>query len=99
VKLLIFDFPDVTSDQYDELCRRINDGNPLKTLVEFHRAGYEVVAHAAGPTPDGGWRVVDLWESDEALERFRQKLMPLLDDVGLPRVAPQVVPIHNFVLH
>jgi hypothetical protein len=50
----------------------------------------------AGPTPDG-WRVIDVWNSDEALERFRATLMPLLDEVGIPRIAPQVMPLHNLV--
>jgi hypothetical protein len=97
MKLLVFDFPGVTSQQYDQLCRSLTHGAPLTTLAELRRAGYQVVAHIAGPTPDGGWRVVDAWESDEALEAFREKLAPLLDQLGIPRVAPQVVPIHNVV--
>ena len=96
MNLLVFDFPGVTSDQYDQLCRRLNSGAPLKTLDDFRRVGYEVVAHMAGPTPDG-WRVIDVWNSDEALERFRATLMPLLDEVGIPRIAPQVKPLHNLV--
>jgi hypothetical protein len=95
--MLVFDFPGVTSQQYDRLCRSLNDGRPLTSLAEFHRAGYHVVSHAAGPTPDGGWRVVDVWESEEALGCFRQKLMPLLEQIGIPPVAPQVLPVHNAV--
>lgn len=97
MKLLVFDFPGVTIQQYDQLCRSLNHGAPLRTLAEFRRAGYQVVAHIAGPPPDGGWRVVDVWESDEALQQFRKKLTALLDQLGIPRVAPQVVPIHNLV--
>jgi hypothetical protein len=97
MKLLIFDFPDVTSHQYDQLCRKLNHGEPLRTLAEFHRAGYQVRSHVAGPTPDGHWWVIDVWESDEALARFRQKLAPILERVGIPRIAPQVVAVHNLV--
>ena len=97
MNLLTFDFPGVTSQQYDELCRRLNEGAPLQTLAEFRHAGYEVAAHIAGPTTDGSWRIVDVWESDQALEQFRHKLTPLLDQLGIPRVAPQVVPVHNLV--
>jgi hypothetical protein len=97
MKLLVFDFPGVTSQQYDTLCRRLNNGEPLTTLTEFHRSGYEVLAHIAGPTPDGGWRVIDVWESDTALEQFRPKLTPLLEATGIPRAAPQVIPVHNLV--
>jgi hypothetical protein len=98
MQMLIFDFPGMTSRQYDQLCRGLNNGQPLTSLAEFHRAGYLTVAHVAGPTPDGGWRVVDVWESEEALGRFRQKLMPLLERVGIPGVAPQVLPVHNVVV-
>ena len=97
MQMLVLDFPGVTSQQYDRLCRSLNDGRPLTSLADFHRAGYRVVCHAAGPTPDGGWRVVDVWESEEALGRFRQKLMPLLQQIGIPAVTPQVLPLHNIV--
>jgi hypothetical protein len=97
VKMLVFDFPGVTSQQYDQLCRNLNNGELLTTLADLHRAGYRVVSHVAGPTPDGGWRVVDVWESDEALETFRQRLAPLLENAGIPVVAPQVFPVHNAV--
>jgi hypothetical protein len=97
MQMLVFDFPGVTNRQYDELCRALNDGQPLIALTDFHRAGYKIVCHVAGPTPDGGWRVVDVWESEEALGHFRQRLMPLLEQVGIPAVAPQVFPVHNVV--
>lgn len=97
MKMLVFDFPGVTSQQYDQLCRHLNNGEPLRTLADFHRAGYKVVSHIAGPTLDGGWRVVDVWESEEALGDFRQHLMPILQQVGIPIVSPQVFPVHNLV--
>jgi hypothetical protein len=56
-----------------------------------------VVAHIAGPPRTAGWRVVDVWESDEALQQFRKKLTRLLDQLGVPPMAPHVVPIHNLV--
>jgi hypothetical protein len=96
MQMLIFDFPGVTSQQYDQLCRKLNDGKPLTNLADFHRAGYHIVSHVAGPTPDG-WRVVDVWESEEALGRFRQQLIPVLEQIGIPVVTPQVVPVHNAV--
>jgi hypothetical protein len=42
----------------------------------------------AGPT-DGGWRIVSLWDSQEAFERFRdERLMPMIQQSG--RAAPQI---------
>jgi hypothetical protein len=74
----------------------LNNRQPMTSLTDFRRSGYMVVAHIAGPTPDG-WRVVDVWQTEEALARFRQKLVPLLEQVGIPRVAPQVSPDLNVV--
>jgi quinol monooxygenase YgiN len=37
-----------------------------------------LIMHTAGPT-ETGWRVVDIWESAEALTRFRdERLMPAI---------------------
>ena len=54
-----------------------------------------ILSHAAGPTNDG-WRVVDVWRSAEAFERFGPVIGPLLQEVGFPG-EPQVFPLHNFV--
>jgi hypothetical protein len=94
--VLVLDFPGVTSQQYDELCRRLNGGMPLQTIDDFHRIGYEIVAHVTGPTPDG-WRVIDVWPSDEAHERFREDHMPLFEELGIPGATHQSMPVHHLV--
>jgi hypothetical protein len=39
------------------------------------------VAHVAGPY-DGGWRIIDVWEDEAALERFQvERLFPALTKV------------------
>ena len=49
------------------------------------------IFHAAGPSPSGGWRVLEVWESEEEARRFREeRLMPAFDAAGVPR--PQVPP-------
>lgn len=50
MNLLVFDFPGVTSQHYDQLCRRLNNGTPLRTLAELGRAGYPV-AHPMNRSP------------------------------------------------
>ena len=35
------------------------------------------ICHLAGPGPDGGWRVIEVWESEEDAQRFaRDRLAP-----------------------
>jgi len=38
----------------------------------------------AGPTPDG-FRVIDVWETREALERFERDVLEPLGFAGVPR--------------
>jgi hypothetical protein len=91
---VLFEFPGVTQAQYDEACSRLNNGKPLRSLSDWPSGG--VLSHVAGPTPNG-WRVVDVWESEADLQKFAGRLMPILKDVGMPEVQPQVFPVHNFV--
>jgi hypothetical protein len=53
-------------------------------------------AHLAGPGPDG-WRVVAVWDTPEALERFAtEQLRPTLAELGVPAppAPPVVYPLH-----
>ena len=42
------------------------------------------LSHTAGPTPDG-FRVIDVWESVEAFERFEREVLEPLGFSGAPR--------------
>ena len=92
---VLFDMPGMTSEQYDEICRGLNNGRLFTALAQWPEHG--ILSHVAGPTPGGGWRVVDVWESEEAFQRFGQKLMPLLQQAGLAGGAPELFPVHNVV--
>ena len=91
--LMVHDAPGGTKEQYDEACSRLTDGRALNSLSDWSTGG--ILSHAAGPT-DNGWRVVDVWESEEAFQRFGQVIGPILQEVGMPG-QPQLFPLHNFV--
>ena len=58
------------------------------------------IFHLAGPTPEGGWRVLEVWESEEDARRFRdERLLPAFDAVGVPRpqTPPQVWQVQNYL--
>jgi hypothetical protein len=58
------------------------------------------IFHAAGPGPNGGWRVLELWESEEEARRFaEERLFPALAAAGAPpdRIDRQVWPVHNYL--
>ena len=51
--------------------------------------------HAAGQGPNG-FRVIDVWESEEACNAFGEVLRPLLEEVGITEV-PELCPAHTYV--
>ena len=58
------------------------------------------IFHLAGPSPNGGWRVLEVWESEEDARRFREeRLLPAFDAAGVPRpqVRPEFRQIHNYM--
>ena len=82
-----------TKEQYEEVGARLTDGGSLNSLTDWSTGG--VLSHAAGLTDDG-WRVVDVWESEEAFQRFGEVIGPILQEVGVPG-EPKLFPLHNFV--
>ena len=84
---MLMEWEGVTQEQYDRGMEGLHlDENPPEGLI----------LHIAGPA-EGGWRVVDIWESAGAWERFlNERLAPVVQQVGMsgePRV--QVIPVHN----
>ena len=67
--LMVHDSPGGTKEQYEEVGARLTDGRGLNSLSDWSVDG--ILAHAAGPT-DNGWRVVDVWESEEAFPALRR---------------------------
>ena len=66
--------------------------------VHLFRSSWPVeglLVHAAGQGTRG-FRVVDLWESEEAANRFGAILGPILRDVGVTDM-PEIYAAHTFV--
>ena len=81
----IFDGLGVTQAQYEQVLHEVAPGN---------RPPPGMLYHAAGPTPDG-WRVIEIWESQEAADRFfRDKLGAALQRANIS-VQPQDFEVIN----
>ena len=57
--------------------------------------------HIAGPV-EQGWRVITVWDSREAFDRFREdKLLPAIQaiagDGAPPAPQPEVNPVHKLI--
>ena len=81
---LIFDVPGARQEQYDAVMEGL--GEP--------RLGEGQIFHVAGPI-DGGWCVVDVWESRAHFDRFLQdRLGEQLQSAGLAMPEIREFPVH-----
>lgn len=58
------------------------------------------VFHVAGPRPGGGWRVIEVWETEDDANRFfHERLKPAFEAVGVPGPPPrpQLWPVHSYM--
>jgi hypothetical protein len=85
------DFSGATLEQYDQINERIGllPGGPASPQEFFHWV----------TKTDEGFRVVDVWETREAFERFAQeKLSPIYEEVGvLHPPTIQYFEVHNYL--
>jgi hypothetical protein len=67
--------------------QRVAEGINQRLGGQFPTGG---LYHAEGPTDDAGWWTFNVWESEEAFQRFhRDVLHPVLDEVGASRGQTQ----------
>ena len=84
----------VTRENYEETVRRVTGGKSrLESPADWPVEG--LLVHSAGDAP-GGFRVVDVWESEEAAQSFGEILMPILKEVGI-EALPEIYPAHTFI--
>jgi hypothetical protein len=87
---VVIDFAGGTAEKHDELVEAMGlTGQPASSVPGL-------IFHAAGPT-ETGWRVIDVWESEDDLTRFRnEQMMPAAMKIGgVPRPTVQVIPVHS----
>lgn len=87
-------FEGITQEQYEESVRKLApDKSRLESPSDWPVEG--LLAHAAGQGPNG-FRVVDVWESDDAFRSFGEHLIPILREIGV-QGEPEVYHAHTFV--
>jgi len=85
---MVFDVPGMTRAQDEQVHDAVSPGN---------RPPAGLLYHVAGPT-ETGWRLIEVWESPEAADRFfRETLGPVLQQANIPPAAPQVFEVHTLM--
>ena len=78
----------VTTEQYDDTIRR------LEKVGDWPPQGLDY--HVAFKS-NGNFRVSEIWDSREQFEAFGQRLMPVLNEVGIEPGEPEMLEIHNII--
>ena len=90
----VFQSPSLTQKTYEESVRQLTGGKSrMASPADWPVEG--LLAHAAGQG-EKGFRVVDVWASEDAFRRFGEKLMPILKAAGVEG-QPEIYPTHTFV--
>ena len=85
--LAIFDSPETTKKQYDDL-------RPIVKWETEHPVG--VISHACSFDDKGGLHVVDIWNSEAELQTFYEtRLLAGFRQVGINPPQPKIYALHN----
>jgi hypothetical protein len=87
--------PSLTKERDEEVVRRLGAGKvPLESLSDLPLDG--LLFHAAGDT-EQGFCVMDVFESEAAVQRFRDAVTPIAMEVGIEE-PPEFFPAHTVVM-
>ena len=74
---LIVDNPNGSGELYEQIIQQVAANGEMPPTG--------AIFQVAGPA-EGGWRVITVWESREAQERFRdERLIPAFNELGVAR--------------
>lgn len=79
----------LTAEKYDKSIRRLEESGAWPPDgLDYH----------VFFGPEGDMRVSEIWDSQEQLEAFGERLMPILDEIGMEfSGAPEVFEVHNVI--
>jgi len=90
----VFEGPSLTQETYEKSIAMLTNGKDrVESPADWPVPG--LLVHVAGQGANG-FRVVDVWESEEAFQRFGEKLAPIMEALGIDG-APDVYPMHTLV--
>ena len=92
--VLVHEGPTLTREKYEETVSKVSEGKSrMESPSDWPVEG--LLVHAPGEGPNG-FRVIDVWESEEACKRFGEVLGPILQEAGIEE-EPQLYETHTFV--
>lgn len=84
----VFFYPDdMTSEQYDEVLRRLDAAGQATPKGRQHHFAFG---------DDTSLMVVDVWDSQEDFAAFGEVLAPILEEIGID-AEPGMLELHNSI--
>jgi hypothetical protein len=85
---MMVDNPQGSQETYDQVRKQAGLDRPAGGVL-----------HVAGPSPNGGWRVIEVFDSEDAAKRFaKERLAPAFQAIGAPPPPPpEIWPVHNYM--
>lgn len=84
---MMVDNPEGSQETYDQVRKEVGLNRPAGGVL-----------HVAGPSPNGGWRVIEVFESEDAAKRFAKNLAPAFEAIGAsPPPPPELWPVHHYM--
>ena len=89
--MAVHQVPSLTQKRYEEVVRRLTGKNRIESTDDLPFDG--LLVHCAGQGKDGFY-VVDVFESEEAVERFNTAMGTIPREVGIEE-PPEFFPAHT----
>ena len=85
---MMVDHPQGSQEIYDQVRQEVGLERPAGGVL-----------HVAGPSPNGGWRVIEVFDSEDSAKRFvMERLAPAFQAIGAPPPPPpEMWPVHNYM--
>lgn len=84
---MMVDNPQGSQETYDQVRKEVGLNRPAGGVL-----------HVAGPSPNGGWRVIEVFDSEDAAKRFAKTLAPAFEAIGAsPPPPPELWPVHHYM--
>lgn len=91
--MVVHHTPTLTRERYEQVVRGLSGKDRLQLASDVPTPG--LLVHVAAET-DEGFIVFDVFESQEAFDRFRAVASPIATEAGIEE-PPKSFPLHTFV--
>jgi hypothetical protein len=92
--MVVHHTPSLTQERYEAVVRGLTGGKPhLESISDVPTDG--LLAHAAAQTEEG-FVIFDVFESQEAFDRFRAIASPIATEAGIQE-PPKSYPLHTYL--